>query len=59
MSGHVCDADVERPPENLTCGISISNLTKKYKGMERRALNNLSLDLYENQVSVTVDFRLL
>ncbi|KAL5247524.1 hypothetical protein ACHWQZ_G019415 [Mnemiopsis leidyi] len=50
LPGHTFDADIERPPENLTCGISMCNLTKKYKGMERRALDNLSLDLYENQI---------
>ena len=62
VSGHSCEADIERPPEDLTCGISISNLTKKYRGMNRSALSSLSLELYENQVGgnltrISVDYR--
>ena len=44
-------ADIERAPD-LTCGILLKNLTKKYKSMDSPALSNLSLELYENQVEI-------
>ena len=53
ITGQGCTADIERPDENLTCGIAISNLSKKYEGMEMLALNSLSVDLYENQVHIS------
>lgn len=44
-------AKFEPEPTHLTQGVSIDNLTKVYKTGKKLAVNKLSLNLYENQIT--------
>lgn len=46
----VSNSDIEEEPDNLKIGIKINNLSKKYG--EKYAVNKLSLNMYENQITV-------
>lgn len=47
-----CDVDcLEGPPPNLKAGVSIRNLVKVYKNGKKLAVDGLSLDFYENQIT--------
>ncbi|KAK3771496.1 hypothetical protein RRG08_059535 [Elysia crispata] len=41
----------EAPPHGLSVGIALQNLTKKYGGSKRNAVDNLSVNFYENQIT--------
>ncbi|KYO42635.1 ATP-binding cassette sub-family A member 1 isoform A [Alligator mississippiensis] len=42
---------VEEPPAGLEPGVSICNLVKIYRGSSRAAVNGLSLDFFEGQIT--------
>lgn len=42
---------VEEPPAQLQPGVSIRNLVKIYRNSSRVAVNGLSLDFYEGQIT--------
>ncbi|XP_019393966.1 PREDICTED: ATP-binding cassette sub-family A member 7 [Crocodylus porosus] len=42
---------VEEPPAGLAPGVSICNLVKIYRGSSRAAVNGLSLDFFEGQIT--------
>lgn len=42
---------VEEPPAQLQPGVSIRNLVKIYSSSNRVAVNGLSLDFYEGQIT--------
>lgn len=42
---------VEEPPENLKVGVSIRNLVKIYRSTTKIAVNGLSLNFYEGQIT--------
>ncbi|XP_050766354.1 phospholipid-transporting ATPase ABCA7 [Gymnogyps californianus] len=42
---------VEEPPARLQPGVSIRNLVKMYRNSSRAAVNGLSLDFYEGQIT--------
>lgn len=42
---------VEEPPAQLQPGVSIRNLVKIYSNGSRVAVNGLSLDFYEGQIT--------
>jgi len=44
------DPNNEQEPSNLTVGISFENLSKQF-GENKKAVENLSLKLYENQIT--------
>lgn len=46
-----CTDCLERPPPNLKAGVSIRNLVKVYKNGKKLAVDGLSLDFYENQIT--------
>ena len=41
----------EAAPPDLAIGIALKNLTKKYGYSKRNAVDNLSLNFYENQIT--------
>uniref|UniRef100_A0AAY4A3H4 P-type phospholipid transporter n=1 Tax=Denticeps clupeoides TaxID=299321 RepID=A0AAY4A3H4_9TELE len=41
----------EKPPPNMKAGVSIRNLVKIYKTGKKLAVDGLSLDFYENQIT--------
>lgn len=42
---------MEKPPPNMTTGVSIQNLVKIYKTGKKLAVDGLSVDFYENQIT--------
>uniref|UniRef100_A0AAX7W198 ABC transporter domain-containing protein n=1 Tax=Astatotilapia calliptera TaxID=8154 RepID=A0AAX7W198_ASTCA len=42
---------MEKPPPNMTAGVSIQNLVKIYKTGKKLAVDGLSVDFYENQIT--------
>ncbi|KAL4006708.1 leucine-rich repeat-containing protein 16 [Sarotherodon galilaeus] len=42
---------MEKPPPNMTAGVSIRNLVKIYKTGKKLAVDGLSVDFYENQIT--------
>uniref|UniRef100_A0A671UPG0 P-type phospholipid transporter n=1 Tax=Sparus aurata TaxID=8175 RepID=A0A671UPG0_SPAAU len=42
---------LEKPPPNLKAGVSIRNLVKIYKTGKKLAVDGLSIDFYENQIT--------
>lgn len=42
---------MEKPPPNMTAGVSIHNLVKIYKTGKKLAVDGLSVDFYENQIT--------
>ncbi|XP_023276845.1 ATP-binding cassette sub-family A member 1-like isoform X1 [Seriola lalandi dorsalis] len=42
---------LEKPPPNMKAGVSIRNLVKIYKTGKKLAVDGLSLDFYENQIT--------
>lgn len=50
-NGTQAGADFEDEPDDLTLGVSIRHLTKVYSGCKKAAVNNLSLNFYENQIT--------
>lgn len=42
---------LEKAPANMTAGVSIRNLVKIYKNGKKLAVDGLSLDFYENQIT--------
>ncbi|XP_028968379.1 ATP-binding cassette sub-family A member 1 [Galendromus occidentalis] len=50
-NGTQAGADFEDEPNDLTLGVSIRHLTKVYSGCKKAAVNNLSLNFYENQIT--------
>ncbi|XP_044040431.1 phospholipid-transporting ATPase ABCA1-like isoform X2 [Siniperca chuatsi] len=42
---------LEKPPPNMKAGVSIHNLVKIYKTGKKLAVDGLSLDFYENQIT--------
>ncbi|XP_030636239.1 phospholipid-transporting ATPase ABCA1 [Chanos chanos] len=42
---------MEKPPPNLRAGVSVRNLVKIYKTGKKLAVDRLSLDFYENQIT--------
>ncbi|XP_075891700.1 phospholipid-transporting ATPase ABCA1 [Nelusetta ayraudi] len=42
---------LEKPPANMKAGVSIRNLVKVYKNGKKLAVDGLSLDFYENQIT--------
>lgn len=42
---------VEEPPAQLQPGVSIRNLVKVYRNSSQVAVNGLSLDFYEGQIT--------
>ncbi|CAH0549210.1 unnamed protein product [Brassicogethes aeneus] len=50
LSNATQDEFFEKPPDNLKAGVEIRNLRKVYKS--NVAVENLSLDMYQNQITV-------
>ncbi|OQR74440.1 ATP-binding cassette sub-family A member 1-like, partial [Tropilaelaps mercedesae] len=50
-NGSQAGPDFEDEPNDLTLGVSIRHLTKVYSGCKKAAVNNLSLNFYENQIT--------
>uniref|UniRef100_A0ABM5EM12 Phospholipid-transporting ATPase ABCA1-like isoform X1 n=1 Tax=Pogona vitticeps TaxID=103695 RepID=A0ABM5EM12_9SAUR len=48
---HSTEALVEEPPAHLKVGVSIRNLVKIYHSSRKIAINGLSLDFYEGQIT--------
>ncbi|KAG5261287.1 hypothetical protein AALO_G00302200 [Alosa alosa] len=42
---------LEKPPPNIRAGVSVRNLVKIYKTGKKLAVDGLSLDFYENQIT--------
>ncbi|XP_062373279.1 phospholipid-transporting ATPase ABCA1-like isoform X2 [Sardina pilchardus] len=42
---------LEKPPPNMRAGVSVRNLVKIYKTGKKLAVDGLSLDFYENQIT--------
>ncbi|XP_034020928.1 phospholipid-transporting ATPase ABCA1-like [Thalassophryne amazonica] len=42
---------LENPPPNMKVGVSVRNLVKIYKTGKKLAVDNLSVDFYENQIT--------
>ncbi|XP_045920999.1 phospholipid-transporting ATPase ABCA1-like isoform X1 [Micropterus dolomieu] len=42
---------LEKPPPNMTAGVSVRNLVKIYKTGKKLAVDGLSVDFYENQIT--------
>lgn len=42
---------LEKPPSNLKAGVSIRNLVKVYKTGKKLAVDKLSLDFYQDQIT--------
>ncbi|XP_056156372.1 phospholipid-transporting ATPase ABCA1-like [Lampris incognitus] len=42
---------LERPPPDLKAGVSVRNLVKTYKTGKKLAVDGLSIDFYENQIT--------
>ncbi|XP_077983207.1 phospholipid-transporting ATPase ABCA3-like [Glandiceps talaboti] len=53
MDPKTTNANFEEVPQRMTAGISIRNLTKVYKSSvgDKVALDNLSLNMYQNQIT--------
>lgn len=52
--GCVCECTtgyLEKPPDNLKVGVSIRNLVKVYKTGKKLAVDKLSLDFYQDQIT--------
>uniref|UniRef100_A0A665XDU4 P-type phospholipid transporter n=1 Tax=Echeneis naucrates TaxID=173247 RepID=A0A665XDU4_ECHNA len=47
----VHNAYLEKPPPNMKAGVSIHNLVKIYKTGKKLAVDGLSVDFYENQIT--------
>ncbi|XP_041841062.1 phospholipid-transporting ATPase ABCA1-like isoform X2 [Melanotaenia boesemani] len=45
------DGHLEKPPPNMKAGVSICNLVKIYKTGKKLAVDGLSVDFYENQIT--------
>jgi len=41
----------EQDPENLPLGVSINQLSKRYKGSVKYALKNFTMNFYEGQIT--------
>ncbi|XP_022649119.1 ATP-binding cassette sub-family A member 7-like isoform X2 [Varroa destructor] len=50
-NGTQAGPDFEDEPNDLTLGVSIRHLSKTYSGCTKAAVNNLSLNFYENQIT--------
>uniref|UniRef100_A0A3P9ATS2 P-type phospholipid transporter n=1 Tax=Maylandia zebra TaxID=106582 RepID=A0A3P9ATS2_9CICH len=48
---NVHNEHMEKPPPNMTTGVSIQNLVKIYKTGKKLAVDGLSVDFYENQIT--------
>uniref|UniRef100_A0A7N8WNF1 Phospholipid-transporting ATPase ABCA1-like n=1 Tax=Mastacembelus armatus TaxID=205130 RepID=A0A7N8WNF1_9TELE len=46
-----CPKYMEKPPPNMKAGVSIRDLVKIYKNGKKLAVDGLSLDFYENQIT--------
>ena len=42
---------LEKPPPDMKAGVSIQNLVKIYKTGKKLAVDGLSVDFYENQIT--------
>ncbi|XP_076818416.1 ATP-binding cassette sub-family A member 2-like isoform X1 [Clavelina lepadiformis] len=51
IDNHQQDADIEPEPVHLKLGVSIQKLTKIYKRRGKKAVDRLSLNFYENQIT--------
>uniref|UniRef100_A0AAX7V794 ABC transporter domain-containing protein n=1 Tax=Astatotilapia calliptera TaxID=8154 RepID=A0AAX7V794_ASTCA len=51
MSSFYVQQHMEKPPPNMTAGVSIQNLVKIYKTGKKLAVDGLSVDFYENQIT--------
>lgn len=51
MNAFVCKDYLEKPPPNMKAGVSIRNLVKIYKTGKKLAVDGLSVDFYENQIT--------
>lgn len=47
----VSEEYLEKPPPNMKAGVSIRNLVKIYKTGKKLAVDGLSVDFYENQIT--------
>ncbi|GLD53697.1 ATP-binding cassette sub-family A member 1-like isoform X1, partial [Lates japonicus] len=45
------DEYMEKPPPNMKAGVSVRNLVKIYKNGKKLAVDGLSVDFYENQIT--------
>lgn len=50
---HACSSEeyLEKPPPNMKAGVSIRNLVKIYKTGNKLAVDGLSMDFFENQIT--------
>lgn len=46
-----CKDYMENPPPDMKAGVSIQNLVKIYKTGKKLAVDELSVDFYENQIT--------
>lgn len=51
MHACVSKEHLEKPPPNMKAGVSIRNLVKIYKSGKKLAVDGLSVDFYENQIT--------
>uniref|UniRef100_A0A8C6KCC1 ABC transporter domain-containing protein n=1 Tax=Nothobranchius furzeri TaxID=105023 RepID=A0A8C6KCC1_NOTFU len=51
QDSRVEDVYLEKPPSNSKAGVSIRNLVKIYKTGKKLAVDGLSMDFYENQIT--------
>ncbi|XP_037832519.1 phospholipid-transporting ATPase ABCA1 isoform X2 [Kryptolebias marmoratus] len=51
LDSSVSDEYMEKPPPDVKAGVSIRNLVKIYKTGRKLAVDGLSLDFYENQIT--------
>ncbi|XP_075999903.1 phospholipid-transporting ATPase ABCA1 [Genypterus blacodes] len=51
LDSNIPNGYLEKPPPNMKAGVSIRNLVKIYKTGKKLAVDGLSVDFYENQIT--------